>query len=332
MIVSQGEFRMRLVKTLFLCLVCLGWAWAQPKVVLESDRFDFGPIPQGVRLVHRFALANGGDAPLEIQRLDAACGCTTAVVGRSTLAPGERTELEVALATGGLRGPVHKTVEVTTTDPAQPRWTLHLQAEVQAEILLTSDEVTLLDLAPAQRRKATVHVRSGTGQPITVADVDLSPAPWLGVATREAGQELYVDLDLVARRLPKDRSAGTDTITLHLANPKPVLVTLKVNWAKLPQVTAEPPRVAWAEPAGQERSMLVSVHRRDRRPFRILAARTTSPLLRAENLTPGAAPAHQVRVVLDGAAVPGAYNEKVTLDLDVAGQLQLEVRVSAVLR
>ena len=78
--------------------------------------------------------------------------------------------------------------------------------------------------------------------------------------------------------------------------------------------------------------MLVSVHRRDRRPFRILAARTTSPLLRAENLTPGAAPAHQVRVVLDGAAVPGAYNEKVTLDLDVAGQLQLEVRVSAVLR
>ncbi len=323
---------MRLIKALSLSLACVGWACAQPKAVLESSQFDFGRIPQGSRVLHRFVLANGGDAPLEIIRLQPGCGCTTAVVGQKTLAPGERTELEVAFNPGGFRGPVQKTVDVVTNDPARPRQALDIRADVMGDILLASDQIPMLDLAPTDRRRVTVKLESGTGQPIAVTDVDLSPAPWLGVATREVGQDVFVDLDLLARRLPRDRQAGTDTVTLHLENPRPNAVTLKVNWAKLPLVSATPEWLAWAESAGKDLAATVTVARRDKKPFRILGARTTSALLKAEDLTPGAAAAHQVRIVLGEAAGPGTYEEKVTLDLDVPDQRELDLRVSAVLR
>jgi hypothetical protein len=323
---------MRLVQALLLSLACSGAAWSQPRAVLDAERFDFGRILQGAQVVHRFVLANGGDEPLEVQRVVPSCGCTTAVLGRTLLAPGERTELEVAFASAGFQGPVHKTVEVDTNDPAQPRRTLDLQADVQAQILLASNQVSILDLAPGDRRHLTVKLESGTGQPITVADVELSPAPWLGVATRETGQTLFVDLDVLARRLPRDRIAGTDTITLRLANPRPATVTLQVNWAKVPPISATPARVAWAEPAGRDLAATVTVRSRDRKPFRILAARTTQPLLEVKDLRPGAAASHPVRVTLKGSAGPGSYDEQVVLELDVPGQQQLEFRVAAVLR
>ena len=72
--------------------------------------------------------------------------------------------------------------------------------------------------------------------------------PGLAWPPREVGQDVFVDLDLLARRLPRDRQAGTDTVTLHLENPRPNVVTLKVNWAKLPLVSATPKWSAWAEP------------------------------------------------------------------------------------
>ena len=323
---------MRSVKPLLLVLACAGLALAQPRAVLESDHFDFGSIPQGARVFHRFPLVNQGDAPLEVLKVDSACGCTTVVVGRKVLAPGERIELEVAFASAGLRGPVNKTVQVSTNDPDRPQQVLNIQAVVQADVVVTSDEVQFLDLAAGDRRRASIKLSSGTGHALAVADVELSPAPWLGVATREAGQDLYVDFDLLARRLPKGRLAGTDTITLHLENPEPLKVTLKVQWARLAPVAAEPARIAWAETAGRDLTASVTVRRRDGKPFRIRALRASNPLLTAVDLTPGKGAAHRVQLALAGTAAPGTYDEKITLDLDTPGQRALEIRVSAVLQ
>jgi hypothetical protein len=323
---------MRLATSLLLSLACSAGAWAQPRAVLDSDAFDFGAVTPGARVTHRFALSNGGDQPLEILRIQPSCGCTTAVVGRTTLAPGERTQVEVDFDASGFKGPVRKDMDLYTNDPAQPRRSLEIRAMVLADILLDSEQVPILDLAPGDRRRVTVKLESGTGQPIVVTDVGLSPAPWLGVSTRETGKTLYVDLDLLAKRLPKDRLAGRDTVTLSLANPRPSTVTLKVEWAKIPPVVAVPARVAWAEPAGRELAATVAVRNRSRQPFRILAVRTDLPSLQAVNLTPGAAAVHQVRIALAESAGPGALEGKVVLELDVPGQQQLEIRVGAVLR
>jgi hypothetical protein len=213
--------------------ICLAQApQGPPRLVPDRLSHDFGQLAPGTRATHRFLLRNAGGAPLTIAKVVPSCGCTSSVVGKTLLAPGESTALDVTFDTTGLRGPAQKSVQVLSDDPANPSLALAFQAEVLAEVLAATDLVRFQDLGPKDRRKASVKLVSTTGQAIHVTDVELSPAPWLGVATREDGEGLWVDLDLLAKRLPPGQRSGTDSIALHLVNPGPSVVQLKVHWIR----------------------------------------------------------------------------------------------------
>jgi hypothetical protein len=215
----------------FLLLFVSAFGAAQPRLVLAAARHDFGPIEPARAVSHRFTATNAGTSTLTISRLRPSCGCTSTVVGQQILAPGESTELEVAFNPAGMRGKVEKTVQVVSDDPARPIQLLTFQAEVLPEIRVSTEEVVFTGLSRRDRRKASVKLETGTGQPIVVRDVELSEAPWLGVATREVGDDLWVDFLLVARKLPPGKGSGIDTIALHVANPRPSVVNLTVRWA-----------------------------------------------------------------------------------------------------
>jgi hypothetical protein len=221
---------------------------------------------------------------------------------------------------------------VESDDPAQPVQALTFQAEVLPAVITATDQVWFRDLARNYRRKASVKLETGTGQPIRLNDVEMSKAPWLGVATREEGRNLWVDFDLLARSLPKGQLSGTDTVTLQVANPNPSSVLLSVHWTLLAPVTAKPARVAWAEPAGQDLRASVQLDSRDHKPFRILSARTTNPLLRVATLPATAAARQSIQMLLSQAARPGEYDEKAILTLDTPGHPEFEIRVLASLR
>ena len=214
--------------------ICLAQAppLGPPRLVPDAPHHDFGQLAPGTRATHRFLLRNAGGAPLTIAKVVATCGCTSSVVGKTLLAPGERTGLDVTFDTTGLRGPAQKSVQVLSDDPASPSLVLTFQAEVLPEVLAATDRVLFQDLAPRDRRRTSVKLVSTTGAPIHVTDVELSPAPWLGVTTREDGEALWVDLDLLARRLPPRQRSGTDRIALHLLGPGPSVVELRVRWIR----------------------------------------------------------------------------------------------------
>ncbi len=67
----------------------------QPKIVVPEQNFDFGFSPEGFYLVHPFVIKNEGEANLLIERLRTTCGCTSAPLKKSELAPGEETEATV---------------------------------------------------------------------------------------------------------------------------------------------------------------------------------------------------------------------------------------------
>jgi len=52
---------------------------------------DFGAVPFGTRLCHRFELTNIYSVPVEITGLRVGCGCVTATPGQRILQPGEST-------------------------------------------------------------------------------------------------------------------------------------------------------------------------------------------------------------------------------------------------
>ena len=310
--------------------ICM--AQAQPRMTLDSLHFDFGRIAPNAIVSHRFKVTNTGSAPLTISRMTAGCGCTTTLVGKETLAPGESTELEVAFNPAGNRGPVQKTVEVVSDDALEPNQTLTFQADVLPVVLPDPEVVRFEDLVRKDRRKASVKVVSGTGQPIHLSDVDLSKAPWLGVTTREVGQDLWVDYDLLASRLPAGKLSGTDTVTLHVLNPSPSALRLQVQWELRAPVIASPARVAWAEPAGRQLEAFLQLRSRDRKPFRVLAAHTSNPLLQVSGVSQGPAAVQTIQVRMLASATPGSYDEKAFLTLDTPGHPEFEIRVSAALR
>lgn len=306
-------------------VICL----AQQRLVLDADSHHFGQIRAGIKVAHRFRITNAGDAPLRIVRVNPSCGCTSTVVGKQVLEPGEATELEAVFDATGYRGPVKKLIELVSDDPAGPSRTLAVEADVLAEVIPETQEVAFRDLARKDRRKRSVKLTSGTGEPIAVLDAELSEAPWLGVATRPAGKDVFVDLVLLARNLPPGRESGTDTLAFRVANPNPSVVNLRVSWEKLAPVIAEPARVALAEPAGREIPCTVTLRSRDGKPFRILSARSTHPLIQVPDL-PSAAPRQKLRFVVAGTLPAGSWDEQVVLALE--GGRELTIRFSMVIR
>ena len=311
--------------------VCLAQAPA-PRLFVAERHHDFGRIAQNTSATYRFKLENRGDAPLHITGVKATCGCTSTVSGKDLLAPGEDTEIEVTYHSAGTVGPVHKTVEVSSDDPAQAVLVLDFDAEVKGAATLSQGRVMFLDLTAKSRPKASVKITSETGKAIDVTAVDLSPAPWLGVRTRVDDREAWVDLDLLAAKLPSGKLSGVDTIGLHVANPDPSVVTLVVQWERRAPVVAVPAQVAWAEAAGREMSAELELHRPDHKPFRILSVRSSNPLVTVAGLDRKAAPVQKLQVLLSAQAPAGEYQETLFLVLNTPGHPEFPVRVGASLK
>ena len=312
--------------------ICLAQAPGRPHLVIEAPIYDFGKVAPDAQVSHRFKLRNAGDASLTIGKLSPSCGCTSTMVGKETLAPGDDTELEVTFNTTGLKGMARKSVQVASDDPAAPLQTLSFQAEVLPDITTSTDQVWFGDLAPKDCRKASVKLESTNNRPIILDDVVLSKAPWLGVATREENSTLWVDFELHADRLPPGALSGSDSVTLKIRSPRPSVIQLNAVWERHLPVKVTPPRVVWSETAGQELSTYVVLKNWQDQPFRILSVRTSSPLVRVIGIQPRAASSKGFRVELDRSAPPGNYSETVFLTLDTPGHPELEIRVAAALR
>ena len=311
-------------------VVCL--AQAAPHISFEASHFDFGKISADTKVSHRFKVTNTGQAPLNITRLNPSCGCTSTVLGKWTLAPGESTDIEVTFNPAGFRGLSRKSIQVVSDDPASPTSTLTFEADVVREIMPSTDSVFFQDLVRSIPRKASVKLVSGTDRPVALTEAKAPGAPYLTAALRQDGKDAWVDITLDGRKIPAGRQLGADAVIVRTTNPKVPSITLTVQWEMRADVTADPLRVAWSEPAGKPLSSKVLLKQVDGKPFRILSSKTTNPVLTVEGITKNAAARHEIEVVLSAEARPGLYTEKVVLTLDDPNQPELELRVSASLR
>jgi hypothetical protein len=307
--------------------ICLAQAQGQPRLVIDAMNYDFGEIAPGAKVTHRFKASNAGTAPLTIVNLNPSCGCTSTLLGKKVLAPGESTELEVSFNSIGQSGTVHKSVQVVSDDPANPNLNLTFVAEILPGVIANTKWVLFPDLVRTDHRKAVVKFRSSTGQPIHATDVTLSEAPWLGVTTREVDTGLWVEFELLAQRLPMGKLTGIDTVDVHVVNPAPSIINLSVRWDQRPPVVITPEKVTWVGTAGRELSTTVVLRHRESKAFRIINIRTSQPLLKVTGIAAKAATTQTFKVVLSADAEPGTQDNKVFVTLDTPGHPELEIRV-----
>jgi hypothetical protein len=192
--------------------------------------------------------------------------------------------------------------------------------------------VFFYDVTRTTSKKATVRLASGNGQPVQVKETKAPGAPYLSATVKNEGNDAILDIDLDARKISAARQRGVDSLTVVTNSEKMPVITLAVQWELKASVVFTPERVAWSEATGKVLRSPISLKQIDGKPFRVLEAKSSNPLLTVEGAGKAGAPVQELQVVLAATAKQGTYNENVIFFLDDPNQPELTLRVSAVLR
>jgi hypothetical protein len=103
----------RFSTALVLSVFCFAPAQAQQgKLVFADTTHSFGVIPEGEEATHVFNFRNEGNAPLQLTRVVASCGCTTPEWTRDPIAPGATGSIKVVYHSEGHPGVFTRNVNV----------------------------------------------------------------------------------------------------------------------------------------------------------------------------------------------------------------------------
>jgi hypothetical protein len=131
--------------------------WAE-KMFKEGLSHDFGSVPRGAQLSHRFAITNIYAVRMEITSLKSGCGCVTATAVKRVLEPRESTTIDVTMDARRFTGA--KTVGITITvgpdfiSSAQ----LRVSANSRADIVFNPGQVSFGTVTRGQAASQVIDV------------------------------------------------------------------------------------------------------------------------------------------------------------------------------
>jgi hypothetical protein len=130
-----------------------------PRAVPLAAAHDFGEVPPGARVEHRFEIVNRGDRVLEIRPAESSCGCRASLAAADSVAPGESGGVTLTLEADRDPGPKVAWVRIETNDPLDPELRLVLRGRVAGDVRVEPERVFLGRVRPNQSGSATVEVR-----------------------------------------------------------------------------------------------------------------------------------------------------------------------------
>ena len=84
------------------------------EMTLTEKTFDFGDVPQGNSVTHKFAFQNTGSEPLMILNVQTTCGCTAPDWPKKPIPVGESGEITVTFNSTKKVGRINKIITVYT--------------------------------------------------------------------------------------------------------------------------------------------------------------------------------------------------------------------------
>lgn len=175
-----------------LCLVT-GAAFAHardlPRLICDEPEYCFGVLGNTNDVLHAFVLANEGDAPLFIYRVQSDCGCNRVRLKDGIIHPGEQTTVQMRLILQGRAGKQHKRVTIESNDPDHPLLMLSMIGEAVAGVEAKPRRIYWGNLRSDAAEVRTVDVKFEDSAPghVTGAGV-LSPAFAVEVETNKIGR------------------------------------------------------------------------------------------------------------------------------------------------
>jgi hypothetical protein len=245
-------------------------SWAD-KMFKGATTHDFGSVPRGAQLFHRFTITNIYAVRLEILNVRSSCGCATVTPSTRALEPRQTGTIEVSMDARRFTGPKTVSVYITVGPEFTSTATLQLSANSRADVVLNPGEINFGVVSQGQTPAQTIDVEYAGVVDWRVNEVVQSAAP-LDVSFEELyrrpGQVGYQ----VRVKLKPDAPAGMlkHEVLLKTNDPAGQLVPILVEAMVQAPLTVAPAAFnAGTVKVGETRTQKVIV--KGNKPFRVLA-------------------------------------------------------------
>ena len=313
-------------------------AAGKPKAVAVEPIADVGSVAKGDSVSHDFVIKNEGTAPLELTRVEPACGCTVAKFDK-TIAPGQSGMVHTVIDSSTFNGPIAKGVTAYTNDPDAPQIQLTIKMDVKPYISVRPGYARYIVVqGEAQEGSIVQTLWSSDGTSFDVLSVD-SPLPALKVSFREAtDKERLPDIKgkqwRVETLLSNNAPVGplANYVTVHTNHAKQKLVQIPISGFVRPVMAVTPPvadfgKVEVKEPL--KRALLV----RNFATESINVTKVDSDLkgIDAQLQPVTAGREYQVQLTLKPEATKGPFSGKILVHTDSPKTPVIEVEVKGVI-
>lgn len=123
-----------LITISFATLALTACAGGSPALSLEQKEVDLGEVVNGEVVEIELPIRNTGDGDLVIEAVSTSCGCTSAEVRPTIVAPGNEGVLHIEYDSGAHgpdeTGPIMRQIFIASNDPDQPEAEVRITAEV----------------------------------------------------------------------------------------------------------------------------------------------------------------------------------------------------------
>lgn len=288
---------------------------------------DFGSVPKGPALTHPFRLVNKTRTTVTVSSVRVSCGCVTASVLKSTLAPGEDTIVHAHMDTRRFSGVKTVTIYVQFSQPSSDEVRLWVQANSRDDVGVNPETFAFGLAKRGSSPASTVTVTFlGSGQS-RILDVQCDSNYVQTTLAELPRQDGDVSYQLTAQ-LRADAPVGkwyTD-VWLRTNNPSMPRVRVPLTVEIESALSISPGSVMLGQvKMGSETERKVIV--RGVKPFRITAVRGADKQVVVRDSTPDSRPVHVLTVTLKGGQAGDVSRTiKVVTDLKEEGEIEFQAQ------
>lgn len=262
-----------------LAMIALAWGaavapaqddnWAN-KLFKGTTGHDFGSVPKGAQLYHRFTMTNIYAVPLEITNVRTSCGCVTPTTSAQTLQPRETAYLDIKMDTRVFTGPRTVSVYVTVGPQFISTATLRVSANSRSDVVFNPGQISFGVVSRGETPSQSIDVEYAGTLDWKVSEVVKNGAPLdvsLEEVYRRPGQVGY----RVRATLNRDAPAGQlkQELLLKTNDPASPLVPVLVEGTVQASLTVVPSPVSLGQPkVGETLTQRIVV--RGARNFRVV--------------------------------------------------------------
>ncbi len=288
---------------------------------------NFGSVPHGAQLHHRFPMTNIWAVPLELTNVRVSCGCVTTTPSTRILQPRESGYLDITMDARRFTGPKTVTIYVTVGPQYTATSALQVSAHSRADIVFNPGQISFGVVPRGQTPVQVIDVEYAGVLDWRVHEVNRGTIPvdvTLEQLYREPGRVGY----RLRATLKADAPAGLlkQELVLKTNDPASPLVPVLVEAMIQAPLTVKPSLLKLGSPkVGETVSRRVNVI--GGKPFRIVAIDGLGDGIQAE-IPPVPAPVQTVTFVYRPAQA-GTLRRQFHIKTDLPGQGPVTVTIEA---